>query len=142
MTTRTQTQVRTFTPAPAPPPTPQKQQRTVPAWAFYTVVAIAIVFGILAGLFWYFLQQLRKDMLDPAKSQCPTIQPITCSRINADGSLQRACKSSCETAADCPSYAPNCNNNICKIACNLPSDCPAYAPNCTNNFCEPPPEPI
>ena len=100
---------------PSPTPKPPRERRTVPAWAFYTVVVVAIVFGIVAGVIWFYLQSCRNYVLTPSNSKCPTVLPQTCCKLDPTSGLPlAACKTSCVTNADCTiTGQPTCTSGVC-----------------------------
>jgi hypothetical protein len=93
-------------------------RRGIPAWAFWTVLAVAIVVGIIAAVLWYYLQVNRKAILTGTACNYATIQPLTCCPQNSSGGTLAPCTASCNTNSDCTqfSYAPDCVNGKCSAA--------------------------
>lgn len=83
----------------------KKSSAQIPNWAFWTVVALAILFGIFAAYCYYSLQICRQAVFHPT---CPTVLPQTCYKQGLS-----PCVSACNSNADCPAATPNCNNNQC-----------------------------
>lgn len=102
------------TPLEGKPPKGHKVKKQIPNWAFWVVVVIAIVIGIVAGILWYYLQVNRLAIFNGTACNYPTIQPLTCCPLDSSGNSLPQCTTACQTNSDCPSYAPNCNSNVCE----------------------------
>jgi hypothetical protein len=90
-------------------------RRGIPSWAFWTVLAIAIVMAIVAAVFWYYLQVNRKAILTGTACNYATIQPLTCCPLDSNGNTLQQCTAACNTNSDCTqfTYAPDCVNGKC-----------------------------
>jgi hypothetical protein len=106
--------------------------RPIPAWAFWTVVVIAIIFIVLAGTLWYYTSVCHQSIYNHTACPQPTVQVPTCNPVTqTTGAVLPPCTTACVANSDCPAiYTGGCVNSICVRSCTADATCLPFAPTC------------